>query len=680
VVLLVWLTLSAGCQEGPCEQLCVYASADTADLVAATLEDLPFDVELHESADPVADARDGRRGRMHVAVVADFGCVDCYEMDGEDIVYEVHGDAPLGIQYGLTHLLELWGFRFFHPFQTVVPTELLPLDGHPELGSVFEPEMARRGLHLHTLHPIEGLWAVWVADDDAAERGRRIVDWTIRNRGNHLQWVALDDISTYPSVHEDWQVLTADLNDHAHQRGLTTGIGIQLFGSANLQLAFDLIDDIGTADEQQAQIAERLSLITDAGFDLYNLSFGEFFGEEPEVFLAAVDMAWDELQQQQPGAEMATVIHVGDSEDQQVEYLGESMQYYFLTQFADPAIVPWVHSVMYYNLFEDAGGAYHHEEFVDHRQFLLDRLAADEPVGYFPESAYWVAFDNPVPTYLPLYARSRWLDMDRIRAEDVGALQTHVLFSTGWEWGYWQNDYATLRMNYRLEDDWLTHVQQMYRPWGCEGEELAALVGELAELQHQILLEGRLAGYLAGRDAIMDVGYGLGIVSQPQRFTVEEVSGMDASARAAFEADVVEGLDALAVATWALDDRAQALAGNGDRWFVEVADGVRIDALRAEFAHAIYRAVLAWAETGDDGGWLAIADDLHTEARTVVAARHADMHDPAPDRLVDEGSNPTFYQYGYLIRAHELCFWARERAEAAIVIEGSDETPPGCAI
>ena len=37
-------------------------------------------------------------------------------------------------------------------------------------------------------------------------------------------------------------------------------------------------------------------------------------------------------------------------------------------------------------------------------EFLFDRLENGLPVAYFPESAYWVAFDNSVPTYLPMYA------------------------------------------------------------------------------------------------------------------------------------------------------------------------------------------------------------------------------------------------------------------------------------
>ena len=678
------LLVAAGCQEAevdlpPADGITLHASAATAALLETYT--IPCDVVVVQADDPAASAAAGEAGRMHVAVVDDLDCHECYELAGEGAVYEVHGDAPLGVQYGLTHLLELCGFRFLHPVRSHAPDQLLPLDGHQELGVRMEPDMAIRGLHMHTLHPIEGLWAMWDPDDDSLQRATEIVDWTVKSRGNYLQWVALEDILDAGARTEQWQQHTAAVNAVAHQRGLRTGVGIQLFGSGNLQQAFDLIDGEQGPDEQRQSIDERLALFTDgAGFDRYNLSFGEFFGEEPQAFIDAVDLTYEVLLEQQPDAEMMTVIHVGNYEDLQVEFQGQTLQYYFLTQFADDAIVPWVHSVMYYNLFEDAGGAYLHDEFDDHRQFLLDRLAAGEPVGYFPESAYWCAFDSPVPTYLPLYVRSRFTDMDEIRAAG-GGLEEHVLFSSGWEWGYWLNDYATLRMNYSLDESWESYVQDVYGPWGSDGGALAEQVIALTDLHHEYLLEGRLAGYLAGRDAVMDMGYAMGIVSQPQRTTLEELAELDQAGRDAFESQVVQPLAELSEATWAIDAQVHALASSAsDRWFDEVADGVRIDALRTDFAHALYSAALAFAATGTDDGWLAVADSALASAREVVDARHADLHDPDPERLITLDDNATIYRFGFLGMADELCFWHKERGEAAQVIEGSDEIPDGCAL
>ena len=56
---------------------------------------------------------------------------------------------------------------------------------------------------------------------------------------------------------------------------------------------------------------------------------------------------------------LTTLIHVGDSDDQKVVYADQEMIYYFLAQFADPEIVPWVHTVMFGNLQREMQGAYH---------------------------------------------------------------------------------------------------------------------------------------------------------------------------------------------------------------------------------------------------------------------------------------------------------------------------------
>ena len=56
-----------------------------------------------------------------------------------------------------------------------------------------------------------------------------------------------------------------------------------------------------------------------------------------------------------------------------------------------------------------------------------------------------MSFDTSVPNYFPLYVRNRLLDLERLAADPAAngnSLAQHVIFSTGWEWGFWLNDYA----------------------------------------------------------------------------------------------------------------------------------------------------------------------------------------------------------------------------------------------
>ena len=600
-------------------------------------------VDADELTDFVAFIGDDRvaskgRGRVEVQVEEeDCAVPGCFrvESDGSDIT--VFGDT-LGRQYGTAWVLEEVGFRFHHPWRTYAPEKLTLVE---DLQTEQAPATARRGIHMHALHPTEGYFDAWEEPD--SEGGRRIVDWLIKNRGNHLQWVALDAMPL------DWEDHTQTLVDYGHERGITLGLGVQLYGRSNLQLAFDLVDREG--DPQRAQMEEQWARVTGVDFDLYNLSFGEFSDTEPEAFLESIDLAYEVLGEQSD-AEMTTVLHVGD--DLQVTYQGQTMIYYLLAQFADPEITPWVHSVMFYNLFEDAGGAYHHEEFDQHRELLLSRLEAGEPVGYFPESAYWVAFDNPIPQSQPLYIKSRGLDIANLEG-----LQDHVLFSSGWEWGFWQHDVATLRMNWDPSVPWEQVVRWAWEPSGSPSAGQAVI--DLAELQHKALLQGRLAAWTSSRDNTMELGYGLGIISQPARPDFDELTEE--------HREIAQELLRHAEAIEAIDPDGE------DRWVAELRDGLAIDALRAR-----YMAALVQASIDRDEAQLDAAVALLADARVVVGRRHADLHDPMPERLLTEGRNDTLYDYGYLLRAEELCFWERERLQVSELVTGADEVIPGCSL
>ncbi len=638
-------------------------------LVDVPAEHLPVFESFAAYADhPGLSVSAGAPG-ARVELVEDEPGTEAYRIESDGRTVTVHGSDVLGLQYGLADVLEQMGFRFLHPTHTVVPvtfeTSAVAPTGH------VEPETARRGLHLHTLHPIEAELDLVEGLEGGEERSRRIVDWIVKNRGNHLQWPLLDDIVEFPGLAPPWQERIGALVEEAHARGVDIGLGVQLFGSGNLQQAFDLIDG---SEVDPAEIDARIATLAPVRPDVISLSFGEFSGEDPQVFVDTGNDVVRRIHEAMPDAEVVTTLHVGNYDDLRIEWEGEEILYYFLGAELDD-VTPWVHSVMYYDLYEDAGGAYLHDEFDEHRAFLEGKLAAGEPVGYHPESAYWVAFDNSVPTFLPIYLRTRFTDLDRLRPL---SLQDHVTFSSGWEWGYWQTDQQILRWNHTLPDDWESSVRWTWAPWGPAGEELAEIEIELADLQHASLLEGRLAAYLASRDGIIDIGDDLlGILSQPDRPRPHEIVAMTPAELDEVQV-AVDGLFALADGTDALVARAEGL-GDVDPWFAEVKDGLAIDALRARFAAHVHAGAVALGRGGDGSDDLAAAEGLLAEARAVVERRHAALHWTGGDRiLATTDENATIYRYGYLGKADELCYWERERIQLANLVRGTDESVPPC--
>ena len=675
--LLLALPLLTACHTLPDDALRIHTTEDLSAPLGRFVEYLPWDDKgLEISADPASDATGGG---LHVAVLVDRGCAECWELElvGDD--YAVHAGDLLGAQYGLADLLEGLGFRFHHPFATHVPEALGAVD-EALLGVLHEPEMKRRGLQLHTLHPIEALYDFYMPyTPGGQERAMRVMDWIVKNRGNHVQWISLDDLELSAAAHSAWVEHTAPLIAEAHERGLTVSTGVQLYGAASLQRGFDLLDNESTDEAQRERIRDKMSLILrdDLPWDMINLSFGEFVGDDPADFIAAATRAVEEMQALSPGIEVGGKVHVGA--DLVVEYEGEELIFYFLADQV-PNLVPWVHTVMYYNLFDDPGGSYHHENYDAHRDYLIDLLEADRPVVYFPESAYWVAFDSPVPTYLPVYIYSRWRDQQGLRDATDKRLQDHVLFTSGWEWGYWQNDVATLRMNYEHPANWGDLLQHIFAPHD-QGAALASALTSYSEDQYHHLIGERMGAYMAGVDSIMVLGYSQGIVSQPRRTSFAELANLDATARQALANADGPRLDALATDMRAGADAIEGLGlDTSDPFLAEVVDGVQITALRAEFVRAMYRAAFANLAGEDPAAFLAEADAAHAAAREVVDRRHDALWYPQPELLIGETDNPTLYQYGYLIRAEQLCFWERERAQYENVLGAGGATVPGCAL
>jgi hypothetical protein len=625
----------------------------------------------------------GTGGAFHIEVVTDMSIpVEGYRVDVAPSVdssdertvamWTVSARDILGAQYGVAAALENLGFRFRHPQATYVPGRLR--DRGEGIGDLHQPQVRVRGFQLHTLHPIEGYFAFWEPDPINTHDAKRIIDWTIKNRGNYVQWVPLDNIITEPAQHAAWKPFTQEIIEYAHSRGVRVGINIQLFGSSNLQLAFDLVDkdDAPVAES----IAARLPLITDGlPFDAYAVSFGEFFGAEPQKFIDSINETARQFKMLAPNAEVHGFVHVGALE--RVMYMGQELLYYFLLKYADPSIIPDIHTVMYYNLYDDAGGAYHHEDFAEHRQYLVDRMCAGQPAAYVPESGYWVAFDNSVPTYNPLYVYSRWRDLDLLPKEGCGPLDNHILFTTGWEWGYWLHDVATLRASYEVTPSPYELIEHAYAP--DLGSETARLIEALMNVQKHSLMEQRLAGYLASRDASIDAGYKFDppIVSQPRRIGFDEViaAGFDIDM---FTANVMVPLEQYAQKLDELNEKMEGLSLPESRWSRELRDGFEITLLRTQYIHALYTTIIAHARGTSTAESAARAQELYERAQPVIKRRHADLHDKHDRRLLDRTPNYGLYQYGYLYHADVMCYWRREMIEVRTILGTNTEILPHC--
>lgn len=581
--------------------------------------------------------------------------------------WTVHAHDVLGAQYGTAAALENLGFRFRHPFDPYVPA--VPVAGNAD-NIVHAPEIRVRGLQVHTLHPIESYFAFWEPSAASTDDAHRIIDWVIENRGNFLQWVGLNDIIMRQDRYAAWLPFTQELIAYAHMRGIRVGFGVELFGTGDLQQGFDLVDDSNSPPGPQ--IAQRLALVTaNLPFDVYALSFGEFLDSDPQLFVDATNEVAAQLHQLAPQAEMHAVIHDGGT--QLVNYAGRQLIYYFLVEYCDPSIVPDVHTTFFFDLFEPADGAYQMTDFSPHRQYLEDRMCAGQRAAYYPEDAYWVAFDDSIPQLEPLYIHSRWLDLAGLRQTGC-ALDEHLVFSSGFEWDYWLHDVTSLRASYELRGDPAQMIEDQLAP--DLGVGAGKVVDEIASDQHDALLVNQLAAYIASRDAAIDLGRGAGIVSQPDKVTFNDlVTSGDVTG---LTQKVLVPLGAYADALDGRQHELDALNLPDTRWARELENGLAIDRLRARFAIATYQTVIDHLQGADADAELATAKDLLAQAQAIVTARHADLHDTHGRRLLDNGPNVTEYQYGYLRNADTLCYWNRELDQVESILGESNGVLPSC--
>ena len=579
----------------------------------------------------------------------------------------VHAHDVLGAQYGVAAALEDLGFRWRHPYEIYAPA--VPTARGLEIGQVHVPQIRVRGLHIHTLHPIEGYFALWEPGAGSTSDAHRIIDWVIKNRGNYIQWAGLDDILK-PDHYAAWKPFTQELIAYAHARGIRIGLDIELFGQSNLQNAFTLSDDktgtVPIADE----VAARLPLVTqDLPFDVIDLTFGEFFDAEPQKLIDAINEVANQLRTLAPQAEMHALVHVGAK--QRVTYMGQDMIYYFLVKYADPSVVPDIHTVFFFDLFEDAGGAYQHTDFSEHRQYLEDRMCAGQKVAYHPEDAYWYAFDNAVPQFDPIYIHSRFVDLDGL-ARTGCPLDEHLIFSSGWEWGYWLNDVTSLRASYELPGAAQDGIVDAYAP--DLGPDAAAIVDRLATAQHDALMTQHLAAYMAGRDAVIDAGRMLGIISLPDRITFDQLTPDMVDS---FTTTVLDPLQAYVTTLASIEHDYARLDLPDTRWSREIRDGIHVDLMRAEFVFHVYSAAIDHLK-GTSGRHLQLAEQVLAEATETIHDRQSDMHDTHGRRLVDKTTNQTAYQFGYLYFADTLCYWNRELAQVKNLTGDTSIIPPAC--
>ncbi len=616
---------------------------------------LRADVEDRDEANRVAwDAAGG----IEISLIYDDAVTvaGAYRLTGSDGAYAVKAGDALGLQYGAYELLERAGIVFLHPEETYFPPSLC-LDCVGDVDEEAAPGYTMRGTHVHTMHPIEYESTLLGNDPSTLHRFDRFLGWLIARRQNYLEWNLLRTIDD-----EAWLAHATEMVKRAHARGFNMGIVAPI--AFRQQNSFFLYD-AEAPEPATTQMAASVDWLMQAGWDRINVEMGasEFFSVSDTEQVAWLDFLADYLDANYPGTRTATKVHCTVN---QTAPSFDDMNFNYIVKYAEGNVGVMPHTVQWYDLYR-VGPTYDREDFFDMREFLLGEIGKRE-VFYYPETAYWVTFDNDVPIFLPQYVYARWNDLHRLRNTGMDG---QINFSSGLEWGYWLNDLGAAWHVYAPADDYLAPIRRVLSIFGDRADEAVSLLDEQILWQGDELLEKNGIRWLVAWDAADDIGHFTGIHAQPIRARLYEVDKMTPDAVETF---AEEDLTQLAAMIPVLNDYASRWDRLGEglrtagarRIHREFGLGIRINALRARYMLALYEGVVARVK-GDDvmeAARFAEADAIKGQALKVANTQSDTYRFPYDEIAVDRESY-TSYPFGYLRTVPDLWYWEREMQMAA---------------
>jgi len=560
---------------------------------------------------------------------------------------KISGSSQQNIVYGLySFLQDAAGFRFVHPEQTVIPDRVL-------LNSMSyqkQPNFKNRGFHLHTLHPTElteYLHTPWKGE--SLDKIDNYLKWLVRNGQNVFQFFLLRSVDI-----KKWSDYAPEIVEKAHSCGLKAGIMTSF--SMIQQNAFQFVTLF--KNNHKRQIDEKLSMLFKADWDFVSIdtTLGEFLpdlrvthSEEIRYLIKTIEQDYS--------AEVFLSTHV-IKDEKRILHDGNNN-----VMSDDTGIL--IHTVMCYALKDDYAPAYENENF----RFMYDKLMhynRERNVWYWPESSYWVTFDNSVPNLFLPYLTSRWKDIMLLKDKDIGG---HLTFSSGWEWGYWLVDWAIAKWS------WTDSVNSL-KSEKSPGDIFDFLLGDTRlsylfkralDMQVDFLVDKKLLEYLpaAAPFAELPPPFNRGFQPRPE-FTMKKIIGMKRGEvlRVINDKKLIKlkvFSDNTLKITRLIDTEINKMDG-GD--LVDLADelnnALKVTALRAKFKYLLLTASV-YKSLGDIKKYNAKMVKASSVYQTALKLVREQKKYYRYDKFIsDKFDSFTSYDFGYLYPVSELFIWKRE--------------------
>jgi hypothetical protein len=569
-----------------------------------------------------------------------------------------------GISFGLYGLLqEKLGFQFYHPKQTFIPEiKNWPLSEHFEWK--VNARFNKRGFHLHTMHPIELTEALLnVKYQNGLEEIKTYIDWLARNQQNYFEFNLLESINR-----KKWIPYIKEAVDYGKSRGIIMGVDISLHMVQ--QKAFVLYRNFPASFlGRKKQVEKNINWLSQAGFDVYSVEFSTTeFSSGNIRRKKKLQLYLGELLEKK-GAKLFGREHVVQKDKllkgkkQQELILSES------EKLIDSKRGLLVHSVMFYNISESKAPVYKNTNL----RHMLETFKKEVKVRecwYYPESAYWITFDNSVPMTLLPYLNAR-LD-DIVLMDSLGA-EGHLTFSSGWEWGYWLTDWSIARWSWSQQfngKNQENHPLQYINALQPDNNTFKVM-NQLLELQQEFIKEKELIRYLSPLSFADELPAFLNLEFQPRPLYTNKYLSQKAMP---YQLDTLKKNVIEPLLQYAERSEALLLEIKADNYknaeMEEFINGLEITALRAKHKAQVLNFYVEKREASinkttfsDANTRLANAAKIREQALKIV--KNQEKLYRYPNKILSEKyKSKSAYNFGYLYTVSNLHYWKREEEQA----------------
>lgn len=403
--------------------------------------------------------------------------------------HTLQSPSPFGLACGLYGLMqEALGFAFYHPRETFVPDLLAEWPLNEQFTLEVWPKFRKKGFHLHTMHPIELAEPLFNPQlPGALDEVKEYIDWLARNEQNVFDFCLMESVDRKTWI-EHAKAFTA----YAKQRGIITSLDVSLHMIQ--QKSFQLYQNPPASfRSKKTQIKRNLDWLFQARWDIINMEFNsaEFLTGNAQKRSELRRFVQDETEKR--GAKLMGRQHVVKESNDIVRSKSEGMQH----QATDSSRGVLAHTVMSYSMTEPHAPVYENENQRHVFEFMKRENRIRE-TWYYPESAYWVTFDNSVPVLSLPYLSTRLADIDTAAAYDV---EGHMTFSSGWELGYWLIDWSIARWSRRitLNGEPVKNTPTQYTYGNPFAKGTGPVMDSLLALQEEYLKGKNLMAYMTAQ-------------------------------------------------------------------------------------------------------------------------------------------------------------------------------------